>query len=106
MRKGSHHSLAVRLRISASLLGRPKSFNHRAALAAFGEHFIKSGILPKEMHQWLHRAFEKRQISDYEYLPSISEIEVTDLQEKAEQFIKKTEEFLQKAGFGQSFGEE
>lgn len=91
----------------ALLLTQGKTFSsHRAALAAFGEHFIKSGILPKEMHQWLHRAFEKRQISDYEYLTSVSETEVADLQEKAEQFIKRTEEFLQKAGFGQSFEED
>ena len=50
----------------ALLLSRGKSFSsHRAAIAAFGEQFIKSGLLPKEMHQWLHRAFEKRQISEY-----------------------------------------
>jgi len=86
----------------ALLLSQGKSFSsHRAVIAAFGELFVKSGILPKEMHQWLHRAFEKRQISDYEYMASVSETEVVDLQEKAEQFIKNTEEFLQKAGFGQ-----
>lgn len=91
----------------ALLLSKNKTFSsHRAAIAAFGEQFIKSGLLPKEMHQWLHRAFEKRQISDYEYLTSISETEAANLQEKAEQFIKKTEEFLQKAGFGQSFGKD
>ncbi|MEW6660522.1 MAG: HEPN domain-containing protein [Thermodesulfobacteriota bacterium] len=80
----------------ALLLSQGKTFSsHRAAIAAFGEHFIKSGLLPKEMHQSLHRAFEKRQVSDYEYLSGISESEVTDLQERAEQFIKKTEAFLQ-----------
>jgi uncharacterized protein (UPF0332 family) len=90
----------------ALLLSHGKSFSsNRAVIAAFRELFIKSGLLPKEMHQWLHRAFEKRQISDYEYMTSISETEVADLREKAERFIKRTEEFLQKAGFGESFGE-
>jgi len=81
----------------ALLLSQGKTFSsHRAAIAAFGESFIKSGLLSKEMHQWLHRAFEKRQISDYEYLTSVSEDEVVDLQKKAEQFINRTEEFLKK----------
>jgi uncharacterized protein (UPF0332 family) len=45
----------------ALLLMKGKTFtSHRAVVAAFGEQFIKSGILPKEMHQWLHRAFEKK----------------------------------------------
>jgi uncharacterized protein (UPF0332 family) len=84
----------------ALLLSQGKTFSsHRAAIAAFGEFFIKSGILPKEMHQSLHRAFEKRQISDYEYMSGISETEVADLREKAEQFIKRTEAFLQEKGF-------
>ena len=80
----------------ALLLAQGKAFSsHRAVIAAFGEHFIKSGVLPKEMHHWLHRAFEKRQISDYEVFSGISATEVTDLQGKAEEFLKKTEAFLQ-----------
>jgi len=78
-----------------------KTFSsHRAVVAAFGEHFIKSGLFPKEMHHWLHRAFEKRQISDYDYLTGISETEVVDLQEKAAQFFERTTAFLQVEGFG------
>jgi len=85
----------------ALLLVRGKTFSsHRAVVSAFGEYFIKSGILPKEMHHWLHRAFEKRQISDYDYLTGISESEVVDLQAKAGLFIKRTEAFLQSEGFG------
>ena len=80
----------------ALLLSQEKTFSsHRAVIAAFGEHFIKSGLLAKEMHHWLHRAFEKRQISDYEFMSGISETDVMDLQKKAEEFIKKTEAFLQ-----------
>ena len=79
----------------ALLLAKGKNFSsHRAVVAAFGEHFTKSGQLPKEMHQWLHRAFEKRQISDYEFLTGISEPEVVDLQEKAANFLQRIETFL------------
>jgi len=80
----------------ALLLSQEKTYSsHRAVIAAFGEHFIKSGLLSKEMHHWLHRGFEKRQISDYEFMSGISETDVVDLQEKAEEFIKRTEAFLQ-----------
>lgn len=82
----------------ALLLSQEKTFSsHRSVIAAFGEHFIKSGLLPKEMHHWLHRAFEKRQISDYEFMSGISEIEVMDLQSKAAEFMKRAEAFLQTA---------
>ena len=80
----------------ALLLSQGKAFSsHRAVIAAFGEHFIKPGLLPREMHHWLHRAFEKRQISDYEFISGISEAEAKDLQEKAETFINRAEAFLQ-----------
>lgn len=52
------------------------------------------------MHHWLHRAFEKRQISDYDYITCVSETDVVDLQEKAEQFLNKTEAFLKAQGLG------
>ena len=80
----------------ALLLSQEKTFSsHRAVIAAFGETFVKSGLLPKEMHHWLHRAFEKRQISDYEFMSGISETDVMDLQEKAAEFMKRAEAFLQ-----------
>lgn len=86
----------------ALLLTQGKTFSsHRAAIAAFGEHFIKSGLLPKEMHRWLHRAFEKRQISDYEFLTGFSETEMVDLQKQAEQFIKMIDNFLLKVDLGE-----
>ena len=82
----------------ALLLSQEKTFSsHRAVIAAFAETFVKSALLPKEMHHWLHRAFEKRQISDYEFMSGISETDVLDLQEKAEEFIKRAEAFLQTA---------
>jgi len=85
----------------ALLLAGGKTFSsHRAVVSAFGEHFIKPGIFPKEMHQWLHLAFEKRQLSDYEFITGISETEVADLQAKASRFMEKTESFLKIKGLG------
>lgn len=79
----------------ALLLGEGKAFSsHRAVISAFARLFIKAGLMPKELHQWLREAFEKRQISDYEILTGIDDSAVQDLQAKAERFLSMTEEFL------------
>ncbi len=52
----------------AMLLTKNLSFSsHKGVISSFGEHFIKTGIFQKEMGRELNRAFEKRQIGDYEY---------------------------------------
>lgn len=63
--------------VQALLLTQNLSFSsHRGVISAFGKYFIKTGIFPKDMGRELNRAFEKRQISDYEYTFVISEEEV------------------------------
>jgi len=52
----------------------------------------------KELHQWLREAFEKRQISDYDFMTGIGESDALELQKKAENFLLKTEQFLQQEG--------
>ena len=37
--------------------------SHKGVISAFGEHFVKTDIFPKEMGRELNRAFEKRQIA-------------------------------------------
>lgn len=52
--------------VQAMLLTKKLSFSsHKGIISAFGEHFVKTGIFPKEMGRELNRAFEKRQIGDY-----------------------------------------
>ena len=52
----------------AALLTKNLSFSsHKGVIFAFGEHFVKTGLFPKQMGRELNRAFEKRQIGDYEY---------------------------------------
>ena len=51
----------------AALLTKDLTFSsHRGVIAAFGEHFVKPGLFPREMGRELNRAFEKRQLGDYE----------------------------------------
>lgn len=50
----------------AVLLNKQMSFSsHKGVISAFGQHFIKTEIFPKEMGRELNRAFEKRQLCDY-----------------------------------------
>jgi uncharacterized protein (UPF0332 family) len=62
----------------ATLLMRGLTFSsHRGVIAAFGEHFVKTGVFPREMGRDLNRAFEKRQLGDYEFTSVVSdEVEV------------------------------
>lgn len=84
----------------ALLLTKGYTFSkHREVISAFAQHFIKPGLFPKEFHKWLRNAFEKRQVSDYEFGTRAGDKEVVDLKTKAEQFLLKTEEFLRTRGY-------
>jgi uncharacterized protein (UPF0332 family) len=72
--------------------------SHRGVISAFAQHFVKTKTLSPEMHQWLRDGFEKRQISDYEFLITAGESEVIDLKSKAERFLACAEELLQQSG--------
>ena len=72
-----------------------KFSKHEAVISAFGLHFAKAGLLPPELHGWLRAAFAKRQLSEYGFDQPATEADVVDLQEKAAEFLRQTEAFLQ-----------
>ncbi len=81
----------------AALLTKNLSFSsHKGVISAFGEHFIKTGVFPKEIGRELNRAFEKRQISDYEYTSLISNEEAEEILNSGSQFINVVENWLNK----------
>ena len=83
----------------ALLLTKGLTFSrHKGVITGFGKHFVKTGELPLAMHQWLREAFDKRQLGDYASISALDEDDVTDLREKAEQFIQQTKEFLNQQG--------
>lgn len=84
----------------ALLLVRGLSFSsHRAVISAFAQHFVKPGLLPKEFHEWLRTAFEKRQVGDYEFVSTLDETDVAEMGRRAGQFLAKTEDLLKSGGF-------
>ena len=74
----------------AALLTKTLSFSsHKGVISAFGKHFIKTEIFPKEMGRELNRAFEKRQIGDYGYNFVVSEEEATQMLQYGKEFVNK-----------------
>ena len=72
----------------AMLLTKNLSFSsHQGTISAFGEHFVKTGIFPREMGRELNRAFEKRQIGDYEHKFVISEEEAKAILINGKKFV-------------------
>ncbi len=74
----------------AMLLTKNLSFSsHKGVISAFGEHFVKTGVFPKEMGRELNRAFEKRQLGDYEYTFVISRAEAEEMLESGKKFLER-----------------
>ena len=71
-----------------------KFSSHRGVISAFGQHFIKTGIFPKEMNKWLHDAFEKMQAGDYSFQPVIDENTAKQALTNARGFISEIITYL------------
>ncbi|MEA3431194.1 MAG: HEPN domain-containing protein [bacterium (Candidatus Stahlbacteria) CG08_land_8_20_14_0_20_40_26] len=81
----------------AVLLTKNLSFSsHKGVISSFGEHFIKTGIFQKEMGRELNRAFEKRQIGDYEYKFVISKEEAEEILVDGKKFVENIIQRLKK----------
>lgn len=79
----------------AVLLSRGLSFSsHKMTISAFGEHFIKSEIFSKEMGKDFHKAFDRRQISDYHHDFIIDKSEAEELLKCSREFVGKIKNFL------------
>lgn len=68
---------------------------HSGVMALFDRHFIKTGVLPKEMGKFLHTAFDMRQTADYEDKAEISREISRQILEFAKEFVKSIEKKLQ-----------
>ncbi len=80
----------------AVLLTKGLSFSsHKGVISAFGEHFVKTGIFPKEMGREFNRAFEKRQIGDYDYTFVISNEDAEYLLRTGKEFVDTIAQWLE-----------
>jgi len=73
--------------------------SHRGVISAFGEHFVKTDIFPRAMGRELNRAFEKRQLGDYEYTFVISGDEAREILDQSKHFVESVILYLEKNKF-------
>lgn len=84
--------------VEALLLTKGLSFSsHKAVISAFGQHFVKTGIFPKEMSKALTKAFEKRQFGDYEFTFVITEEDAEDILKDGKRFIAAIAKYLKES---------
>lgn len=63
-------------------------------IALFDQQFVKTGSFPQEMSRWLHKAFDLRQVGDYRELVVLSEEQVQEVTQWAQEFVSQVEAFL------------
>ena len=83
----------------AVLLTKSLSFSsHKGVISGFGEHFVKTDIFPKEMGREFNRAFEKRQVGDYDYTFVISDDEAQQMLQSGKEFVSTIAHWLDTNG--------
>ncbi len=81
----------------AALLSKGLTYaKHKGVISAFGKEFILQDIFPKEMGRELRRAYQKRQLSDYQYSFVIAKEEAEELLEKGQEFVEEIKNYLKK----------
>lgn len=67
---------------------------HSSVIAAFGQHFAKTGRLPQELHRILIEAQDLRNLSDYDLMAVLNQEAAESLLAKAQTFLQAVSEFL------------
>lgn len=73
----------------ALLLGEGLAFSkHSAVIAAFGQHFAKTGRVPPEFHRYLIEGEGSRNVGDYDIRSRLSKDDAMAHLARAEQFLE------------------
>jgi uncharacterized protein (UPF0332 family) len=71
----------------ALLLSRDLSFSkHSAVIAAFGQRFVKTGVLEPSLHRYLLDAFDLRNLGDYGAIHAVDDADARQALENARVF--------------------
>lgn len=70
------------------------SKRHSGVVALFNEHFIKTGLLAKEVYQIIASAKAKRERADYEDYVEFGKEETEEQLKKSKEFVKAAENLL------------
>ena len=72
---------------------------HSGVQAAFGQYFVKPGLIEPEYGRMLVNAFNVRLDSDYEVKPSLSVELAEDILRDASQFVARATTYLKQGGY-------
>lgn len=72
---------------------RPKT--HKGTLTLFGSQYIRTGKIDKRFSQDLRRAYNLRQSGDYDVNSELEEEQITDMVQRAGEFISEVKRLLQ-----------
>lgn len=79
----------------AALLTRGMTFSsHKGVISAFGEQFVKTSVFPRDLGRELNKAFEKRQLGDYEAVPVVSDEDADSVLVGATEFCCTVERWI------------
>ena len=67
---------------------------HSAVIAAFGEEFVRKGIIDKEYHQTLVKGFEYRGCADYDIFWDTTLDKTKEILRRATDFVKVVEQTI------------
>jgi uncharacterized protein (UPF0332 family) len=88
----------------AFLLGVGLSFSrHAGVIAAFGERFAKTGIVPVEFHRYLIEGQDKSNVGDYQIGPGLTNIQAAEQIARAEQFLHLAQRLFERIGISKAF---
>ena len=61
---------------------------HSAVIAAFGQHFVKTGMVPAEFQRYLTEGQAARNISDYDTGPAVTAADASQQISRAQEFVE------------------
>ena len=70
--------------------------SHKGVISLFGEHFVKTKILERNLGKALNDAYDKRLVVDYGVGFTVTEQQAGDLLETAQDFVQKLKSYLKK----------
>ena len=70
--------------------------SHKGVISLFGEHFVKTEILERNLGKALNDAYDKRLVGDYGVGFTVTEQQANDLLKTARDFVQKLKSYLKK----------
>ena len=68
---------------------------HSGVLSAFGQYFVKTGLIEAEYGKIFHQAFNSRLDSDYDIAFLLDDLLAETIAEDAQKFVDRIEKYLQ-----------